>query len=141
MLTGLGIISQGFVHSGAVTLGVGAVWSSTPANLRTKILDFRGFGSSIILCLRGGIRRSVESYRKSPGKFESTNLSRDNLSEELGRKPRLAKCQANDNDSNNDTNNNDVTNHDNNNDNNDTNNSNNTSTSIVPGLRCISAAT
>ena len=42
------------------------------ANLRTKILDFRGFDSSRILILRGG-------------HFESSNLSRDHLSREIGR--------------------------------------------------------
>ena len=32
------------------------------ANLRTKILDFRGFASSIILILRGGIPMSIGNY-------------------------------------------------------------------------------
>ena len=32
------------------------------ANLRTKILDFRGFDSSIILILRGGILRSLGNF-------------------------------------------------------------------------------
>ena len=45
------------------------------ANLRTKILDFRGFDSSRILNLRGGILMYVES----------TTLSRNNLSTEIGR--------------------------------------------------------
>ena len=47
-------------------------------NLRTKTLDFRGFDSSRILSLRG--------QRESPGNFESTNLSRDTLSREIGRR-------------------------------------------------------
>ena len=32
------------------------------ANLRTKILDFRGFDASIILILRGGILMSIEDF-------------------------------------------------------------------------------
>ena len=51
------------------------------ANLRNKSLDFRGFDSSIILILRGGILVSIGMYRK----FESSNLSRDNLSRVIGR--------------------------------------------------------
>ena len=35
------------------------------ANLRTKILDFRGFYSSVILILRGGILMSIGSFSKS----------------------------------------------------------------------------
>ena len=35
------------------------------ANLRTKILDFRGFDSSIDLCLRGGIPRPIGDFPKS----------------------------------------------------------------------------
>ena len=52
------------------------------ANLRTKILDFGGLDSRIILILRGGI---LNVHREFPGKSESTNLSRDNLSREIGR--------------------------------------------------------
>ena len=52
------------------------------ANLRTKILDFRGFDSSRILVLRGGILMSIGEI---PSNCESTNLSRDNLSREIGR--------------------------------------------------------
>ena len=54
------------------------------ANLRTKILDFRGFDSSIILILRGGILmsmgNSLESLSQaiSAGRFEI-------LSREIGR--------------------------------------------------------
>ena len=44
-------------------------------------MDFRGLDSSIVLILRGGILISVGD---SPEKFESTNLSRDNLSRETG---------------------------------------------------------
>ena len=53
-----------------------------PASLRTKILDFRGVDSSIILIFRGGILMSMGEF---PGSFESGNLSRDNLSREIGR--------------------------------------------------------
>ena len=56
--------------------------SSSTANLRTKIMDFRGFDSSIILILTGGIPRPIGDF---PGKFESSNLSRDNVSREIGR--------------------------------------------------------
>ena len=41
----------------------GGLWAapegSSTAKLRTKILDFRGFDSSIILLLRGGILMSI----------------------------------------------------------------------------------
>ena len=57
-----------------------SAWPST-ANLRTKILDFRGFDSSIILRLRGGILMSIGSF---PESLVSRNLSRDNLSREIG---------------------------------------------------------
>ena len=52
------------------------------ANLRTKIMDIRGFYSNIILSLRGGIPRPIGICL---AKFESSNLSRDNLSREIGR--------------------------------------------------------
>ena len=45
-------------------------------------MDFRGFDSSIILIQRGGI---LVSHREVPGKLESSNLSRDNVSREIGR--------------------------------------------------------
>ena len=61
------------------------------ADLRTKILDFRGSDSSIILILRGGILRPVGKF---PGNYESSNLSRDNLSREIGRSTRLARRWA-----------------------------------------------
>ena len=51
------------------------------ANLRTKIMDFRGLYSSLILIKRGNSR----VHREFPGKFESSNLSRGNLSREMGR--------------------------------------------------------
>ena len=37
----------------------------TTASLRTKILDFRGFDSSIILSLRGGIPRPIGNFPES----------------------------------------------------------------------------
>ena len=52
------------------------LWESATANLGTKIPDFIGFDSSSILISRGGIPRPI---RELPGKFESTNLSKDNL--------------------------------------------------------------
>ena len=51
----------------------------------TNIMYFRGFDSSIILIIRGGIPMSIGD---SLGKFESSNLSRDNVSREIGRSPR-----------------------------------------------------
>ena len=51
------------------------------ANLRTKIMDSRGFYSSIILIVRGEIPRPIREF---PGKFESSNVSRDNDSREIG---------------------------------------------------------
>ena len=45
-------------------------------------MDFRGFDSSAILILRGRILMSVGDF---PGKFESSNVSRDNVSREIGR--------------------------------------------------------
>ena len=50
------------------------------ANLRTKVLDFRGFDSSRVLSLSGGIPRPIG---KLPGSLESSNLSRDVLSREI----------------------------------------------------------
>ena len=46
------------------------------ANLRTTIMDFRGFDSSITI---------IMSIGDFPGNVESSNLSRDNLSREIGR--------------------------------------------------------
>ena len=45
-------------------------------------MDFRGFDSRIILSLRGW---NSQAHGEFPGKFESRNLSRDNLSREIGR--------------------------------------------------------
>ena len=51
-------------------------------NLPANIVGFRGSDSSIILILRGGIPMSIGSF---PGKFESSNLSRRNVSRRIGR--------------------------------------------------------
>ena len=55
------------------------------ANLRTTILDFRGFDSSTIRILRGGILRSKGNFWES---LSQQNLSRDNLSRKIGRTSR-----------------------------------------------------
>ena len=54
------------------------------ANLRAKILDFRGFDASRTLILRGGILMSMGNC-EFPGNHESMNLSRDSLSREIRR--------------------------------------------------------
>ena len=48
------------------------------ANLRTKILDFRGFDSNIILILRGGILMSVGDFLEIVS--QAILVSRDNAS-------------------------------------------------------------
>ena len=53
-------------------------------NLPTNIVDFRGFDSSTILISRGGIPRPLGIPRDFPGKFDSSNVSRDNVSREIG---------------------------------------------------------
>ena len=57
---------------------------SDTASLRTstKILDFRGFDSNIILSLRGAILVSIGNF---PESLSQQNLSRSNLSREIGR--------------------------------------------------------
>ena len=60
-------------------------WAHT-ANLRTKVLDFGGFDSSVLLTVKGGLPRPIGI----PGCFESSNLSRDNLSREIGRNIRAS---------------------------------------------------
>ena len=60
-------------------------FSSAPLIRPISVLRFwisRGFDSSIILTLRGGI---FQAQREFPPKFESSNHSRDNLSREIGR--------------------------------------------------------
>ena len=63
------------------------VVAANTANLSTKILDSRGFDSSRILVLRGGILMTIGNSWK----FESRNLSRDNLSREIGRRSKAAQ--------------------------------------------------
>ena len=74
-------------HDGAHALA-GQIVSSrqlaATANLRTKILNFRGFDSSIILILRGGILMSIENLPECLR--QQTNLTRDNLSKGIGRR-------------------------------------------------------
>ena len=48
-------------------------------NLPTNIVDFRGFDSNIMSILNGGIPMSIGE------KFESNNVSTDNVSREIGR--------------------------------------------------------
>ena len=62
--------------------GGGGTIDTVTANLRTNLMDFRGFDSSTILILRGGILRA---HREFPGKLESSNVSKDNVSREIGR--------------------------------------------------------
>ena len=52
------------------------------ADLRPKIPDFRGFDSSRILSLRGGVPRPTGDF---PGSVEPANLCLENLSREIGR--------------------------------------------------------
>ena len=47
------------------------------ANLRTKTLDFRGFDSGVILIVKGW---NFHAHWEFPRNYESTNLSRDNVS-------------------------------------------------------------
>ena len=56
---------------------------SSQVNLRTKIMDFRGFDSSRSSLNHKGW--NFQARKEFPGKFESSNLSRDNLSTEIGR--------------------------------------------------------
>ena len=60
------------------------------ANLRTNIMDFRGFDPIFILTIRGGILMSIG---KSPVMFDSCNVSGDNDSE-IGRTARTGTTLA-----------------------------------------------
>ena len=53
----------------------------------TKSLGFRGFDSSRLLILRGGIFMSVDFDKGSPGKFDSRTLNRETLNRGIGRIP------------------------------------------------------
>ena len=55
---------------------------SRTANLCTKIPNFGGFHASIVLISRGRIPRPIGISFEH---FESRNLSRDNISREIGR--------------------------------------------------------
>ena len=75
-----------------ITQGTCAIPCHT-ANLRTKILDFRGFDSSIILILRAGILMSIAgSFLVINLSSQVINLSREILSREMGRS--TACCQS-----------------------------------------------
>ena len=52
------------------------------ADLRAKILDFRGLDSSRILIVKGW---NSQAHREFPRKFGSSNLSGDHLSMQIGR--------------------------------------------------------
>ena len=56
--------------------------ANTTANLSTNMMDFRGFDASIIFKFEGW---NSHVHRGFPGKFEPSNLSRDNVSSEIGR--------------------------------------------------------
>ena len=60
-------------------------------NLPTNIMDFRGFDSSIILIVKGW---NSQAHGGFPRKFESGNLSMDNLSRETGRTAAAGCCVA-----------------------------------------------
>ena len=54
-------------------------------NAPTKSSGFRGFDSSRLLILRGGILMSVNFDRGSPRKFDSRTLNRETLNRWTGR--------------------------------------------------------
>ena len=73
----------------SIALSPGSLSGQTPesrpapyGNLRTKLLDFRGFDSSIILILRCGILMSIENLPD----FLSQQIlvHRENLSRDIG---------------------------------------------------------
>ena len=59
------------------------------ANLRTNIMDSRGLDSMTHLNSKGW---NSHVHRGFPGKFEASNLSRDNVSREIGRNALIANC-------------------------------------------------
>ena len=63
---------------------------SPTANLRTKILDLLKHN----LNLKGW---NSQAYRGFPGKFDSSNVSRDNVSREIGRKHGFSRIPSNSN--------------------------------------------
>ena len=72
-----------YTHISYIYRGPASAANLSTANLRTKILDRRGFDSSTILSVRGGILMSIGKHQTS-GSFKSSDLSRDNLSREIG---------------------------------------------------------
>ena len=58
------------------------------SNLPTNIVGFRGFDSSIFFILR---LWNSQAHRESPGKLESSNVSRDNVSRRIGRRTGLLR--------------------------------------------------
>ena len=60
----------------------GRLGGEATANLRTKILDFGGFDSSIISISRGGNLMSTGNFPESLS--QASNLSREVLSREIG---------------------------------------------------------
>ena len=69
-----------------LTNGSTDAWEYDQSPYCTKILDFRGFDSSMMLILRGSREHDLSHvHREFPGKFESRNLSRDNPSRGIGR--------------------------------------------------------
>ena len=56
------------------------------SNLPTYIVDFRGFDSSIVLILRGGIPRPIGDF---PESLSQAMLAGCNVSREIGRTPSL----------------------------------------------------
>ena len=83
---------QDVLHKSHNTIMSRTMCSSVTANLRTKILDFTGFDSSIMNINVKGWNSHV--HKDLPGYFESTNLSRDDLSREIGRKRHLSVSDA-----------------------------------------------
>ena len=55
---------------------------SYTANLHANIMDFRGFDSSIILIVRGGIPRPIGDFTES---LSQAMLAGCNVSREIGR--------------------------------------------------------
>ena len=72
LLSFMGGVMKG-VTGASITVTFSRTSIHSKANLRTKILDFRGFDSNGVLILRGGILKSIGSF---PQNVESTHLSR-----------------------------------------------------------------
>ena len=72
-----------YTHTHTYRVRIHGADGSRAASLRTKILDFRGFHSSIIVSLRGGIPRPIGNFPESSS--QAILPSRDNVSREIGR--------------------------------------------------------